>query len=185
MNDPVLTAIDSPVAQLPWLFVGGIGVKVGLGYAAGKLAFRPVTSAILTKLIPATVGGAFLTKEGMDIKTTFERGDTGAGAVRLTTLGLSLAAFGLGYKAGGKITFKGLTPKQIGYAKALPESKLDVSKLPVFKQMQSFKQYNLDLRLARTMKFGFEGKPSYGKLPAYLGRRPYGASRYVSGGTSK
>lgn len=180
MTEPVITAVQSPVAHLPWYFVGGAGIKVGLGYAAGKLAFRPVASAILTKLIPATVGGVMLTKEGLDIKTTFERGDTGAGAVRLTTLGLSLAALGLGYRAGGKLTFKGLTPKQIGYTKALPESKMDFSKLPVLKQMKSFKGYNLDLRIARGMKFGIEGKPSYGKLPAYLGRRSYGASEYIS-----
>jgi len=178
MTDPVLTAVDSPVAQLPWYFVGGVGIKAGLGYTAGKLALRPVSSAILTKIIPATIGGVMLTQSGLDIKTTFERGDTGAGAGKLTTLGISLAAMGLGYKAGGKLTFKGgLTPKEIGYSKALPKGK-DISKLPFLKEIQFFKQYNLDLRIARGMKFG--GQPLHGKLPAYLGRRPYGTSRYIS-----
>lgn len=181
ISEPVLTAVQSHVAQLPWYFVGGAAIKIGLGYTAGKLAFKPIASVLATKIIPTAVGGVMLTHAGLDIKQTFERGDIGRAAGKLTGLGMVVVGFGVGYKLGAKVTFKGLTPKQVGYAKALkPEPKIDFAKMPVLKQIHGFKEYHMDIRIARGMKFGDLTQPSYGKLPAYVGRMPYGKKGFVS-----
>lgn len=180
-TDTVMTAVTSPVALAPWYVVGGVGLKAGLAFTAGKLAARPISSAILTKVIPGVIGGAAIASSGADIVQTYQRGELGRTAGKITGLGIAVVGIGAGYKLGAKVTFKGLTPKELELAKALkPGPKIDYTKLPVLKQIHGFKEYHLDVRIARGMKFGDITQHSYGKLPAYLGRQPYGKKGFVS-----
>jgi len=50
---------------------------------------------------------------------------------------------------------------------------------PILKQIKIYKEYRADVRLAKGMKFDTT-TPLHGKLPSYIGRLPYGSSRYVT-----
>jgi len=119
-TDPIGQGIQSPIGHIPYMFLGAFGIGKGLAYVGGRLIARPFVSTVVTKVIPTAVGTALITPTAIDIKHTFERGDTGKAIGKLTVLSMYVGAGYKGFKAGQQSISgllgrgKGLTSYEMG-----------------------------------------------------------------------